>query len=89
MQRGRGGRDKGSGNSVQREFDNDSVYRINSSVDSTVKSSRFPSTKRHAVVEKYHLTVCIVVNYLDQWHRIHFCSLFLTLQFKVLCFVHR
>ena len=57
--------------SVRREFDNDSVYRINSSVDSTVKSSRFPSTKRHAVVEKYHLTVCIVVNYLDQWHRIH------------------
>lgn len=56
--------------SVGREFDDDSAYRINSRVDGTVKSSRFTSTKRHAVVEKYHLTACIVVNYLDQWHGI-------------------
>ena len=53
--------------SVGREFDNDSVYRINSSIDGTVKSSRFTSSKRHAVeVEKYRLTVCTVVKYLDQ-----------------------
>lgn len=57
---------------VGREFDNDSVYRINSSVDSTVKSSRFTSPKRHAgEVERYNLTVCTVVKYLDQWHDIN------------------
>ena len=70
MQRRRGGRDKGSGNFCTERVCNDSVYRINSRVDGTVKSSRFTSTKRHAVVEKYHLTACIVVNYLDQWHGI-------------------
>ena len=42
MQRGRGGRDKGSGNSVQREFDNDSVTASTAALTALLRAVDFP-----------------------------------------------